>query len=94
MQINQNKLKLKFGNNISCLTSEEIEAMRMAEEKSKIDPVVSQIKIGQDVTIAKGSLKGIIAKVCSLPSKERVGVFLTFLGSRRKVIIQEKDLFF
>ena len=85
---------LKFGENISCISYEEIEAMQMAEEISKIEPVVSQIKIGQDVMIAKGSLTGIIAKVCSLPSKERVGVLLYFLGSVRRATISEKDLIF
>jgi transcriptional antiterminator RfaH len=85
---------IKFGENISCLSSEEIEAMQMAEETSKIDPVASQIQIGQDVIIAKGSLTGSIVKVCSLPSKERVGVLLSFLGTTRKVTIPEKDLIF
>ena len=85
---------IKFGNNISCLSSEEIEAMQMAEETSKIDPVASQIQIGQDVMVAKGSLTGSIVKVCSLPSKERVGVLLYFLGSVRRVTIPEKDLIF
>jgi transcription antitermination factor NusG len=83
---------LKLGDTISCISNEEIEGMKMAEERSKINPVVSQIKIGQDVTIAKGSLAGIIAKVCSLPSKERVDILLSFLGSMRRVSISEKDL--
>ena len=85
---------IKFGDNISCISDEEIEAMQMAEETSKIDPVASQIQIGQDVMIAKGSLTGSIVKVCSLPSKERVGVLLSFLGSVRRVTISEKDLIF
>ena len=85
---------LKFGENISCISYEEIEAMQMAEEISKTEPVVSQIKIGQDVMIAKGSLTGIIAKVSLLPSKERVGVLLYFLGSVRRATISEKDLIF
>ncbi|MDB2704840.1 hypothetical protein N9Z21_05490, partial [Gammaproteobacteria bacterium] len=85
---------IKFGDKISCICDEEIEAMHMAEEVSKIDLVVSQIQIGQDVIFAKGSLTGSIVKVCSLPSKERVGVFLSFLGSVRKVTIPEKDLIF
>ena len=85
---------IKFGNNISSLSSEEIEAMQMAEKTSKIDPVASQIQIGQDVIIAKGSMTGSIVKVCSLPSKERVGVLLSFLGSVRRVTILEKDLTF
>ena len=66
--------------------------MQIAEEVSKIDPVASQIQIGQDVMIAKGSLTGSIVKVCSLPSKERVGVLLSFLGSVRRVTIAERDL--
>ena len=85
---------IKFGDNIPCISDEEIEAMQMAEETSKIDPVASQIQIGQDVIIAKGSLAGSIVKVCSLPSKERVGVLLSFLGSVRRVTISEKDLIF
>jgi transcription antitermination factor NusG len=85
---------IKFGDNISCISDEEIEDMQTVEETSKLNPVATQIQIGQDVMIAKGSLKGIIAKVCSLPSKDRVNVFLTFLGSRRKITIPEKDLIF
>ena len=85
---------IKFGDNISCISSEEIEAMQMTEETSKIDPVVPQIQIGQDALIAKGSLSGSIVKVCTLPSKERVGVLLHFLGSVRRVTIPEKDLIF
>ena len=68
--------------------------MQMVEKTSKIDPVASQIQIGQDVIIVKGSLIGNIVKVCSLPSKERVGVLLNFLGSVRRVSIPEKDLIF
>lgn len=85
---------IRFGYNISCISDKEIEAIKMAEEKSKIDPVVPQIHIGQNAIIAKGSLKGIIVKVCSFPSKERVGVLLSILGSARRAIIQEKDLIF
>jgi transcription antitermination factor NusG len=83
---------IKFGGNISCISSKEIKAMQVAEEASKIDPVASQIQIGQDVIIAKGTLAGSIVKVCSLSTKERVGVLLSFLGSVRRVTISEKDL--
>ena len=47
-----------------------------------------------DAMIAKGSLKGSIVKVCSLPSKDRVSILLSFLGSLRRVTIPEKDLIF
>ena len=85
---------LKFGDNIPFISNKEIEAMKLAEETSKIDPVASHIQLGQEVMIAKGSLAGSIVKVCSLPAKERVGVFLSFLGSMRKVSIPEKDLIY
>ena len=64
------------------------------KEFSKIDPICSKIQIGQDAIISKGSLKGSIVKICSLSSKERVSVFLSFLGSSRKVSISEKDIIF
>ena len=85
---------IKFGDNISCIPDEDIESMQMAEETSKIDPITSQIQIGQDVIIANGSFKGSMVKICSLPSKKRVGVLLSFLGSMRRVTIPEKDLIF
>ena len=85
---------IKFGDNISCISDEEIEAMQIAENKSKMDPIVQKIQIGQNVTISKGSLAGSIVKVCSLPSKERVGVLLSLLGSVRRITIPEKDLNF
>ena len=83
---------VKFGDSIPCILDEEIEEMQMVEEVSKVDPVVSKIQLGQDVLISKGSLSGSMAKVCSLHSKERVGILLNFLGSERRVIIPEKDL--
>ena len=85
---------IKFGEYISTISNEEIKSMQRAEETSKINPVVSQIQIGQEAIIAKGSLAGSIVKVCSLSSKDRVGVFLSFLGSVRRVTIPEKDLIF
>ena len=85
---------IKFGDNISCLSSDEIEAMQMAEETSKINPVASQIELGQEAMISKGSLKGSIVKICSFPSKQRVDILLTFLGSIRRVTVLEKDLIF
>jgi len=85
---------IKFGDNIACIMDEDIKAIQVIEETSKIDPVAPQIKIGQDALISSGSFKGSIVKICSLSSKKRVGVFLTFLGTIRKVIIPEKDLIF
>ena len=85
---------LKFGDQISFLSSEDIKAMQIVEKTSKSSPVAKQLQIGQDAYIKKGSLKGSIVKICSLPSKERVGVLLHFLGSARRVFISKKDLIF
>ena len=85
---------IKFGNNIPCISDEEIKLIQKLEKKSKIHPVASQMKIGQDVRVSKGFLKGNIVKICSIPSKERVDVLLTFLGSIRRVTMSEKNLSF
>ena len=68
--------------------------MKMTEESSKIDPVIVQPKLGQEAMIREGSLKGMLVKISSLPSKERVGVLLTFLGTSRRIVIPEKNLVF
>ena len=83
---------VKFGNSFPYISDEEVKAMRMAEEKSKMNPMVERIKIGQDASIAKGSFRGNVVKICKLSSKKRVGVLLTFLGKTRMVTIPEKDL--
>ena len=88
------KYVLKFGENIPYISNEEIKVLQIAEEASKIDPVAPKLQIGQEVIISGGSFKGSIATICSLPSKKRVEVLITFLGSMRKVAMSEKDLIF
>ena len=85
---------IKFGNSVSTISSEEIKSIKMTEQISKRDPITSHIQIGQEVTIKEGSLKGNIVKICELPSKDRVSVLLNFLGSTRKITIQEENLIF
>jgi transcription antitermination factor NusG len=85
---------IKFGANVSSIAYKDIANMKMAEEMSKLNPITQEIQIGQEVIIQDGSLKGSIVKICSLPSNERVGILLTFLGSKRKVTISEKNLIF
>ena len=85
---------IKFGDQISCISPEDIKNMQRAEETSKINPLAQEIEIGQEALISEGSFKGAIVRVCSLPSKERVNVLLNFLGSIRRVTIPEKDLIF
>lgn len=85
---------LKFGDKISCVSNEEIKSIQSVQDESKINPISTSIKIGQNAYISSGSLKGSIVKICSLPSKDRVDVLLSFLGSVRRITIPEKDLVF
>jgi transcription antitermination factor NusG len=83
---------VKFGDSISIIPDDDIQAIRNAEESSKINPVIPNIQVGQDIFIAEGFLKGTFAKICSLPTNERINVLLTFLGSMRTVTIPIKNI--
>lgn len=83
---------IKFGNNISFLTNEEIESIQNLEQSSKSKPLSSSIQVGQDAILRKGPFKGAIVKICSLPYKERINILLDLLGSVRRVNIPAKDL--
>ena len=85
---------IQFGKNIPYLTNDEIKKIKQIEKSSKLDPVISKIKIGQEAQIMVGSFKGSLVKICSLPSKKRIGILLYFLGSERKMTIPEDHLEF
>lgn len=85
---------IKFGDNISYMSNEEIETIQMAEESSKTHPLTTELQVGQEVIVKEGSLKGKIVKICSLPSKERVNVLINFLGSTRRINISKGNLIF
>ncbi|MEL0237989.1 MAG: transcription termination/antitermination NusG family protein [Gammaproteobacteria bacterium] len=85
---------IKFGKNISFMTDAEIRSINKLEESSKLEPIISEPHIGQEVMIKKGSLKGNLAKICSFPSKNRIGILLYFLGSQRRITILRENLEF
>ena len=85
---------IKFGENIPFMTDDEIKSIDMVEKSSRSDPLISKIEIGQEVNIISGSFRGNIAKICTLPSKKRVGILLHVLGSSKKIDIPEKDIEF
>ena len=86
------KKVIRFGNSIPSLTDNEIKSIQSIEKLSKLKPVSSQIKIGQEAIVADGPFKGTLVKICSLPSKGRIEVFLTILGYLRRVKILKEDL--
>lgn len=85
---------IKFGKNISFMTDNEIRSINKLEESSRLEPIISEPHIGQEVIIKNGSLKGNLAKICSLPSKNRIEILLYFLGSLRRITISEENLEF
>ena len=88
------KKVVKFGKNIPRLTDNEIKIIQSVEKFSNSKPIIPKINIGQLARVADGPFKGTMVKICSLPSKERIEVLLTILGSLRKVSILNKDLVF
>ena len=86
------KKVVKFGRNIPRLTDNEIKSIQSIEKLSNSKPIIPKINIGQEALVADGPFKGTLVKICSLPSKKRIEVLLTILGSLRKVSISNKDL--
>lgn len=85
---------IRFGKNIAQISDEEIKSINSIEKLSRLEPLFQEIQIGQEVSIISGTFKGNVAKICSLPSKERVGVLLHILGSLTRIDVPEKDLTF
>ena len=88
------KRVVKFGKITPRLTDNEIKIIKSIEKLSNSKPIIPKINIGQEALVADGPFKGTLVKICSLPSKERIEVLLTMLGSLRKVSILKKDLRF
>ena len=88
------KKVLKFGKTIPSLTDNEIKTIQSVVKLTKTKPISKKIKLGQEATIAEGPFKGTLVKICSLPSKNRIEVLLTILGSQRRVSFLKKDLIF
>ena len=88
------KKVVKFGKNIPRLTDYEVKSIKSIEKLSNSKPIIPKINIGQEALVTDGPFKGTLVKIFSLPSKERIEVLLTILGSSRKVSILNKNLVF
>ena len=85
---------LKFGKNVSFLNDKEIFKIKTIEKDSKNKPISLKVIVGQKAKIIDGPLKGNLVEICSLPSKKRVDILLSLLGTNRRVNISIKDLVF
>ena len=85
---------LKFGKNVSLMNDKEIFKIKTIEEDSKNKPISLKVSVGQEAKIIDGPLKGNLVEICSLPSKKRVDILLSLLGTNRRVNIPIEDLVF
>jgi len=83
---------LKFGKNIPTLNKEDIDLIKKIESESLNKPISTRYRIGQEIIIKEGSLKGNLVKICSLPVAKRIDILIHFLGSKRKINIALEDL--
>ena len=79
---------IKFGKNIPYVSDEEIKSINLVEKSTRLDPLVHEIQIGQEVNIISGTFKGNIAEICSLPSKKELAFFCIFLVLQKRLISQ------
>ena len=70
---------IKFGEKISCMSSEDIKSMQITEEASRLDPIPAQIKIGQEAEIKEGFFKGNLVKFALLLQNKELMFLLHFL---------------
>ena len=66
--------------------------MKIAEEASKLKPIIPLLKIGQEAIISSGTFKGNIVRICTSPTEQRVDALLNILGSARRITFLEKDI--
>ena len=85
---------IKFGDNICCISDEEIEDMLMVETASKNRSNNFSNTNRSRCYDCKGFFSRKYRKSLLTTFQKRVGVLLSFLGSVRRITIPEKDLIF
>jgi transcriptional antiterminator RfaH len=72
---------VQFGDRLAIIDSTIIDALRQRMEADELVTLDPELKVGQEVQIAHGPLRGIEVLVTQvLPASERVRVLLEFLG--------------
>ena len=72
---------VQFGDRLATIDSSIIDALRQRMEADELVTLDPELKVGQEVQIAHGPLRGIDVLVTQvLPASERVRVLLEFLG--------------
>jgi transcriptional antiterminator RfaH len=85
---------IQFGDKVAYLPQSAIGEIKKIEKKSKTDPIKSKFSLGQEVMISNGPLEGNLVRICSLVSKDRVGILLSILGTKTRIDVSLKDISF
>lgn len=77
---------VKFGERISLLPENVVSEMRQCEQAGVFQEAVKpKINPGDSVTVVEGPFQNFMAKVLSVPEKDRIWVLLDMMGHKVKV---------
>lgn len=77
---------VRFGDKLGFLPDSFVENLRAHDQAGDLlQEVAPKIKPGDEVTLTEGPFQNVIAKVLSLPEKERVWVLLDMMGQQVRV---------
>lgn len=84
---------VQFGERLATIDSSTIDALRQRMEADEVVTLDPEIKVGQEVQIAHGPLRGLEVLVTQLlPASERVRVLLEFLGRSLQMEVPKETL--
>src|SRR5438067_5306193 len=84
---------LQFGDRLATIDSSVIGSLQQRVEAEEVITIDPEIKVGQEVQIARGPLLGLEALVTQLlPASERVRVLLEFLGRSVQMEVSKETL--
>jgi transcriptional antiterminator RfaH len=84
---------LQFGDRLATIDDATIENLRQRVEADEVITIDPELRVGQEVQIARGPLQGLEALVTQLlPASERVRVLLEFLGRSLQMEVPKETL--
>jgi transcriptional antiterminator RfaH len=84
---------LQFGDRLATIDAATIEALQQRVQADEVITIDPELRVGQEVQIARGPLQGLEALVTQLlPASERVRVLLEFLGRSLQMEVSKETL--
>ena len=78
---------VKFGENYAFIEDKIILSLKELEKVSQNKPIENVFSVGEEISIESGPFKDYIAKITSLPSKDRVMIMMSLLGSKKNITL-------